>query len=63
MAATKTKTTRRTDRKPPSREIEDKEQHERVREFAREVEAADDSETFDRAFRKIVPHKKPSSQP
>lgn len=31
------------------------EQHQRFREFAREHEADEDPETFDRAFRKIVP--------
>ena len=40
---------------PPSRKIEDKAQYERFREFAREVEADDDPEAFDRKFRKIVP--------
>ncbi len=57
MAATKTRTTRKTAQKPPSRKIEDKAQYERFREFAREVEVDDDPETFDRQFRKIVPPK------
>jgi hypothetical protein len=52
----KTRTTRKTAQKP-SRKIEDKEQYERFREFAREVEADDDPEVFDRQFRKIVPPK------
>jgi hypothetical protein len=51
----KARTTRKTAQKPPSRKIEDKEQYERFREFAREVEADEDPEAFDRAFRKIVP--------
>jgi hypothetical protein len=50
----KTRTTRKTAPKPPSRKIEDKEQYERFREFARKVEADDDLEAFDRKFRKIV---------
>ena len=54
----KTKTTRKTAQKPPSRKIEDKAQYERFRQFARQVEADDDPEAFDRAFRKIVPQKK-----
>lgn len=57
MAATKTKSTRKIAKKPPSRKIDDKEQYERFREFAREVEADDDAEAFDRTFRKIVPSK------
>jgi hypothetical protein len=61
MAATKTRTTRKTAQKPPSRKIEDKEQYERFREFSREVEADESVEAFDRTFRKIVPPKKPSS--
>ena len=51
----KARTTRKTAQKPPSRKIEDKEQYERFREFAREVEADDDPEAFDRKFRRIVP--------
>jgi len=58
----KTRTTRKTAQKPPpSRKIEDKAQYERFREFAREVEADDDPEAFDRHFRKIVPPKGSSS--
>jgi hypothetical protein len=57
MAATKTKTRRRAVQKPASRKIEDKEQYERFREFAREHEAEEDPEAFDRQFRKIVPPK------
>jgi hypothetical protein len=53
----KTRTARKTAQKPPSRKIDDKEQYERFREFAREVEADDDPEAFDRQFRKIVPPK------
>jgi hypothetical protein len=52
--ATKAKTTKAA-RKPPSQKIEDKAQYERFREFAREHEAVDDPEAFDRKFRKIVP--------
>jgi hypothetical protein len=55
MAATKTRTKRKTGMKTPSRKTEDKTQYERFREFARQVEADDDAEAFDRRFRKIVP--------
>jgi hypothetical protein len=56
--ATKARTTRKPAApKPPSQRIEDKEQYERFREFAREHEADDDPEAFDRQFRKIVPPK------
>jgi len=54
MATAKTKTRSKAAPKPPSRKIEDKEQYERFREFAREHGADDDPETFDRRFRKIV---------
>jgi hypothetical protein len=54
MAVTKTRT-RKTVPKPSNRKIEDKAQYERFREFAREVEADDDPQAFDRQFRKIVP--------
>ena len=57
MVATKTKTKRKAVQKPSSRKIEDKAQFERFREFAREVEADDDPEAFDRRFQKIVPPK------
>ena len=51
----KTKPTKTAERKaPPSRKTEDKAQYERFREFAREVEADDDPEAFDRKFRNIV---------
>ena len=54
----KTRTTKTAERKaPPSRKIEDRAQYDRFREFAREVEADDDPEAFDRKFRKIVPPK------
>jgi hypothetical protein len=56
--ATKARTTKTAERKaPPSRKIADKTQYERFREFAREHEADDDPEAFDRQFRKIVPPK------
>ena len=56
----KTRTTKTAERKaPPSRKIEDKEQYERFREFAREHGADDDPETFDRKFRKIVTPRRP----
>ena len=54
MAVTKTKTTRKTAPKPPSRKIEDKAQYERFREFAREHETDDDPAAFDRRVRRIV---------
>jgi len=56
----KTRTARKTAQKPTSRKIEDKEQYERFREFARTVETDDDPETFDQRFRKIVPPKRRS---
>jgi hypothetical protein len=56
----KTRTTRKTAQKPPSRKIEDKDQYERFREFAREIESDDEPEAFDRRFRKIVPSKSPN---
>jgi hypothetical protein len=46
-----------TSPKPRKRKSDDLAQYERFREFAREVEADDDSEAFDRQFRKIVPPK------
>ena len=56
--ATKARTTKKAaTRKPPSQKIEDKAQYERFREFAREHEADDSPEAFDRRFRKIVPPK------
>ncbi len=59
---TKPRTTKTTERKaPPSRKTEDKAQYERFREFAREVEADDNPEAFDRQFRKIVPPKSSAS--
>ena len=57
--ATKARTTKQVaTRKPPNQKIEDKAQYERFREFAREHEADDDPEAFDRRFRKIVPAKR-----
>jgi hypothetical protein len=53
--ATKARTTKKAGRKtPPSRKVENKEQYERFREFARQAEADDNPEAFDRQFRKIV---------
>ena len=52
---TKTKPSRKTVTKLPSTKTEDESQYERFRKFAREVEADDDPEEFDRKFRKIVP--------
>jgi hypothetical protein len=49
--------TNSTSRKAPSRKIADKAQYERFREFAREHDADDSPEAFDRHFRKIVPPK------
>jgi hypothetical protein len=60
MVATKTKATRKTAQKPPSRKIENTAQYERFREFARDIQADDDPEAFDRRFRKIVPPKSSS---
>jgi hypothetical protein len=56
--ATKAMTTRKAERKaPPRQKIEDKEQYERFREFARKVETDDDPGAFDRRFRRILPPK------
>jgi hypothetical protein len=52
--ATKAKTTKKASNKPPSQKIEDKSQYERFRQFAREHEADDNPEAFDRKFRKVV---------
>jgi hypothetical protein len=54
MAATKTRTTRKTAPRPANRKIEDEAQYERFRELARKVEADDDPEAFDHQFRRIV---------
>jgi hypothetical protein len=51
------KTKTRTKRAKPSQKTEDKEQYKRFREFAREHEADEDPEKFDREFRKVVPPK------
>jgi hypothetical protein len=60
--ATKTRMTKKASHKPPpSHKIEDKAQYERFREFAREHQADDDPEAFDRKFRKIVPPKPQAS--
>jgi hypothetical protein len=56
MAKTRTK----TEPKPRQRKAEDPEQYERFREFAREVDADDDPEAFDRRIRRIV---RPLSKP
>jgi hypothetical protein len=57
MAKTRTK----TEPKTRKRKADDPEQYERFREFAREHEADDNPEAFDRQFRKIVPPRGPSS--
>lgn len=58
MATTaKTKTRSKAAPKSPSRKIEDKVQYERFRQFAREHEAGDDAEEFDKAAHKIIPHR------
>ena len=51
---TQIKGTQKLVRKTLSRKTENKEQYERFREAARELETNDDPEAFDRAFRKIV---------
>lgn len=40
---------------PRRKTSDDKEQYERFREFAREVQADDEPEAFDQTFRKLVP--------
>jgi hypothetical protein len=57
MATVKTKTRNKAAPKPPSRKIEDKEQYERFRQFAREHDTDSDPKSFDHAFRRIVPSK------
>ena len=55
-----TKATTKPVRKPaPSRKADNPEQYERFREFAREIEADDDPEAFDRQFRKVVSKRPP----
>ena len=51
---TKPKTTEKAEPKTRKRKANDPAQYERFREFAREVEAGDDREKFDRSFRKLV---------
>lgn len=59
MTATKARTTKRkTVSKPASCKIEDRAQYERFREFAREVQADEDPEVFDRRFQRIVKPKR-----
>lgn len=41
--------------------LTDEERAKRIRETAREVEASDSKREFERAFKKIVPERKPSS--
>jgi hypothetical protein len=54
---TQTKTGGEESSKAPSRKTEDKAQYDRFRQFAREHDADDDPEAFDRQFRKMVPPK------
>lgn len=54
MATAKTKTRSKAAAKPPSRKIENPEQYERFREFARAHDTDNDPETFDKAARKII---------
>jgi hypothetical protein len=51
---TKTKGTQKPVRKMLSRKTEDKEQYERFRKAARELETDDNPETFDQRVRDIV---------
>lgn len=55
MAKTRTKT--RTEPKTRKRKADDPEQYRRFREFAREHEAGESEEAFERAFRKLIPSK------
>ena len=57
MAKTRTK----TEPKTRKRKADDPQQYERFREFAREHEADDNPETFDRQFRKLVPPRQSST--
>jgi hypothetical protein len=59
MATARTKIQGKAAAKPPSRKVEDKAQYERFREFAREHDADEDPDVFDRRFRKIVQPKQP----
>jgi hypothetical protein len=54
MATAKTKTRSKAAPKPPSRKIEDREQYQRFRDFAREHEADNDPAAFDRAAQQIL---------
>ena len=54
MAKTTPRIQRRAGRKPPPETGGDPEQYQRFREFARQVEADENPETFDRTFRKVV---------
>jgi hypothetical protein len=47
-----------TPKTPRKRKPDNPEQYERFREFARQVEADDDPEAFDRTFRKLVTAKR-----
>jgi hypothetical protein len=53
----KPKTRTKADPKTRKRKADDPAQYERFREFAREIEADDDPDAFDRQFRKIVVRK------
>jgi hypothetical protein len=57
MATARMKTRSKAAAKPPSRKIENPEQYERFREFAREHETDDDPQKFDQKFRKVVQSK------
>jgi hypothetical protein len=57
MANTARTRTTKAEPKIRKRKADDPEQYERFREFAREVEADDSPEAFDRRVREIVRHK------
>jgi hypothetical protein len=41
---------------PPSKpKLTDEQRHERFKDMAREIDASEDAEDFDRAFKKVVP--------
>jgi hypothetical protein len=59
MATAKTKTRSKAAPKPPSRKIEDKEQYDRFRQFARDHGADESTEEFDKRAQKIVTTRAP----
>jgi len=60
MAKTKSATTKKPRSEPKNRKrtpADNPEQYERFRQFAREHETDEDPEAFERAARKVIPHR------